>query len=115
LQIENNAIEKNVATILSKKNSRPKPKYRHYKREWKNPRWKPQPKKPNVVKMWVSKGVANTMRNLESFKPKQFNEYNANVLYGNSQRPNALRYNNVEINEAKNKGPIYKWVPKSKN
>ena len=54
------------------------------------------------------------MRSLETSRPKQFNEYTTNVPYGNDHRTNALKFNDVRFDEAKIKGPVYRWVPKTK-
>jgi len=43
--IEKNTIEKSLATLISRKNSKPKPKYNIHKREWRQSSWQPQSRK----------------------------------------------------------------------
>jgi len=79
LLVENNAFEKILATLISKKNTKPKPRYKAPKKEWRQPRWKPQPKKRNEMQIWISKGVVQTMRSLDHKITNFANAPNLNV------------------------------------
>jgi len=89
--------------LISKKNSKPKPRYKTPKREWKQPRWRPQPKINNIVQMWIPKGVIQTM-----------NELDYKILNVASHPYTSRIVKSFDPNEEIFKGPIYKWVPKPK-
>ena len=91
--------QRTLATLISRKNSRPKPKYKGPKREWRQPRWKPQPRKINQVQMWIPKRVVQTMRTLD------YQSINVvKVHHANAQKI----VNSFDPNEEKVKGPIYR-------
>ena len=50
--IEKNAIEKSLATLIARKNTQPRPRSKALKREWRQPRWRPQPRKIKEVRMY---------------------------------------------------------------
>ena len=97
--VEKNAIERTLATVISKKTSRLKPRY---KTKWKQPKWKPQPWKSNEVQIWIPKGVVQKLRSLEYKISNSVNESHANASKA------------FYLNEEKFKGPAYRWVPKIK-